>query len=52
LINILIVEDIPDTVRILRRVIVDEFPDWIIDTAQTIPEAHRLVAEVQRLYDT
>lgn len=49
--HILIVEDVPDTVRILGKVIVTEFPDWTIDTAYTVPEARRRLTEAQRPYD-
>ena len=48
---VLIVEDDHDTARILAKVILATFPDWTIDSAGSVPEALRKLAETRRPYD-
>jgi len=48
---VLIVEDDPDTVTILTKVIQLKFPDWTIDSAGSVPEARRRLAEARKPYD-
>src|SRR5665213_2006033 len=41
--DVLIVEDIPDTTKMLRMVSGDTFPDWQIDVAKNVAEARRFL---------
>ena len=48
---VLIVEDIPDTARILAMVIKAHFSDWTIDSAGSVSEARQKLADGRRPYD-
>jgi len=48
---VLIVEDVADTVKILTKVIKATFPDWIVESASSVTEARRTLAEARQPFD-
>ena len=49
--HVLIVEDSADTVEVLTKVIQLKFPDWTTDSAASVPEARRKLADPRQPYD-